>query len=305
MSEMYRSHGKLLLTGEYAVLDGASALGLPTKLGQELLISEGPEETLTWTSLDHKQRTWFETTIQMNELDPDRPEDKSGQDIRKTLLSLLREAVKLNPSFRSKVMGTRAVSTLDFPREWGLGSSSTLIHNIAQWAGTDPYALLWNAFSGSGYDIACAGASGPLIYSVQNRVPHTEYIDYNPPFRDKLFFVHLNQKQNSREAISMYRKNAGKKAEFLEEISEITRAVAVCSQWDTFTSLLERHEELLSGVLQIQRIQHQLFPDFEGLVKSLGAWGGDFVLATGHGDVPKYFKDRGFETILAYDDLIL
>ncbi|MEM0993828.1 MAG: GHMP kinase, partial [Bacteroidota bacterium] len=32
----YYAHGKLLLTGEYAVLDGAVALAVPSKLGQRL-----------------------------------------------------------------------------------------------------------------------------------------------------------------------------------------------------------------------------------------------------------------------------
>ena len=35
-SQSYYSNGKLLITGEYAVLDGALSLALPTKFGQEL-----------------------------------------------------------------------------------------------------------------------------------------------------------------------------------------------------------------------------------------------------------------------------
>ena len=34
----FHANGKLLLTGEYAVLDGAKAIGLPTKRGQSLQI---------------------------------------------------------------------------------------------------------------------------------------------------------------------------------------------------------------------------------------------------------------------------
>jgi len=35
----FYSHGKLLLTAEYVILDGAKALALPTKFGQEMEIS--------------------------------------------------------------------------------------------------------------------------------------------------------------------------------------------------------------------------------------------------------------------------
>jgi hypothetical protein len=48
-----------------------------------------------------------------------------------------------------------------------------------------------------------------------------------------------------------------------------------------------------------------LFSDFDGAVKSLGAWGGDFVLAISNEDPTTYFKSKGYETIIAYKDMIL
>ncbi|NNK21094.1 MAG: GHMP kinase [Flavobacteriaceae bacterium] len=303
MSKTYRSSGKLLLTGEYAVLDGALALGLPTRQGQELLIEPGKNKGLQWKSIDVEQNIWFETTFELAEFEADAPVTK-GSDIRHTLLSLLREAVRLKPEFLDALNGTQATTKLEFPRNWGLGSSSTLINNIAQWAEVDAYSLLWNAFSGSGYDIACAQNNKPLIYKVLNKNPEVELIDYNPPFRKELFFVHLNRKQNSRTAISHYRKNVANQQGFIAQISEITKAVAACTELDAFSSLLLEHEELLSDALQIQRIQDQLFPDFDGVVKSLGAWGGDFVLAIGNGSILSYFNKKGYQTILPFDDLI-
>ena len=44
------SPGKLLLTSEYVVLDGALALALPTKLGQEFFVEE---------TLDHQSRIYW------------------------------------------------------------------------------------------------------------------------------------------------------------------------------------------------------------------------------------------------------
>ncbi len=55
----------------------------------------------------------------------------------------------------------------------------------------------------------------------------------------------------------------------------------------------------------MERIQDQLFPDFDGFVKSLGAWGGDFVMAGGEGDIPSYFRVKGYGTVLRYRDMVL
>jgi hypothetical protein len=117
--------------------------------------------------------------------------------------------------------------------------------------------------------------------------------------------VHLNKKQNSREGIRRYKKVVAKKHHFLEEVSEITRAVTACSSLANFQELLLRHENLLSETMQLQRIQEQLFPDFNGFIKSLGAWGGDFVLAMGTNHIPEYFNSKGYASVLSYDDLVL
>jgi len=44
--ETYRSNGKLLLTGEYVVLDGALSLALPTTLGQRLTVEKNKTSQL-------------------------------------------------------------------------------------------------------------------------------------------------------------------------------------------------------------------------------------------------------------------
>ncbi len=62
---------------------------------------------------------------------------------------------------------------LDFPRDWGLGSSSTLINNVAQWAQVDPFDLHFKVSNGSGYDIACANEDSPIVYSTQNQIQTT------------------------------------------------------------------------------------------------------------------------------------
>jgi hypothetical protein len=50
-------------------------------------------------------------------------------------------------------------------------------------------------------------------------------------------------------------------------------------------------------------VQQRLFADYPGVVKSLGAWGGDFVLATQLDHAKVYFPQAGYATVLGWDDL--
>ena len=63
----FYSHGKLLLTGEYTVLEGAKALALPTKKGQQLHVEPSPIEQLFWRSLAWDGSCWFEAQFELND----------------------------------------------------------------------------------------------------------------------------------------------------------------------------------------------------------------------------------------------
>jgi mevalonate kinase len=63
MKKTFYSNGKLLITGEYVVLDGAKALALPTKFGQNLIIEASENELIHWKSHDHDGSIWFEAII--------------------------------------------------------------------------------------------------------------------------------------------------------------------------------------------------------------------------------------------------
>ena len=68
---------------------------------------------------------------------------------------------------------------------------------------------------------------------------------------------------------------------------------------------MKEHEQIVSNTIQLKPIQKLLFSDYFGQTKSLGAWGGDFILATGNEDSLKYFNQKGFQTVIKYQDLIL
>ncbi len=302
MRATYYSNGKLLLTAEYGVLDGAMALAVPTKYGQSLAIEPSNSKSLRWESIDAAGKIWFKAS-----LDPGtfKVMSFSNREVAQTLEKLLGRAKQLNPEIYNKVGGLKMTSQLTFPRNWGLGSSSTLINNIAQWAKVNPYELLQNTFGGSGYDIACAQHNSPILYQIKEGSPMVESISFDPLFKDQLFFVYLNQKQNSRDAIANYRKQAFAKDALVQELSILTKRFLQIVHINEFESLLQHHEEVLSKVLKMAPIKQKIFPDYFGAIKSLGGWGGDFVLVTGNEKTPDYFKVKGFDVVIPYRDMVL
>ena len=67
---------------------------------------------------------------------------------------------------------------------------------------------------------------------------------------------------------------------------------------------MEKHQAIMSDVLEMLTVKEQLFHDFKGVVKSLGAWGGDFVMVLSKNDPTDYFRTKGYTTILTYDDMV-
>jgi mevalonate kinase len=303
LEKSFYSNGKLLITGEYVVLDGAKALAIPTKFGQYLNVENGQNQEIQWTSFDADGSVWFQEVISFSDVS-NKP--KSGdQSIKNTLIEILHEAFLLNPDFINNSEGYIITTRLTFPKFWGLGTSSTLLNNIAQWLEINAFELLKNSFGGSGYDIACAQNNLPVIYQLINGKPTIEPIHFNPVFSENLYFVYLNQKQSSKSAIASYHKKQNNLNKIIPEIDNITNAILNGVDLEIFTRQLEKHEAIISMLLETKTVKENFFPDFNGVIKSLGAWGGDFVLVISKEDPSTYFKSNGFETIVPYKDMIL
>ena len=313
----FYSNGKLLLTGEYVVLDGATSLAVPTKFGQDLIIEPIKEPQLIWASFTNKGECWFEATFNLPKLrltSTTFNSDKEGKAefIAETLCDILQEAKKLNPEFLNSDGGFIVKTNLTFPQNWGLGSSSTLINNIANWANVNPFTLLWNAFSGSGYDIACASNNHPILYQLKKNLsttlemtPIVSEVKFNPSFKDGLFFVYLNQKQNSREGIAQYKEHREEAKKLIPEINVLTKEFLKANSSMNLAKIIIEHEQIISSIIKQIPVKKRLFPDYFGEIKSLGAWGGDFVLATGNENTSTYFKNKGFDTIVSYKEMII
>ena len=299
------SNGKFLLTGEYLVLKGAVALALPLKLGQSLDVEqlETKNNRLYWEAW-RPEGKWFSVTLNRENLvnfSTDDPEKA------KKLCEILQAVKQLNSkAFEGNDL--KFTTRLDFDPNWGLGSSSTLIANLAQYAKVNPYELLKLTFGGSGYDIACATAEQPIYYQLVNGQPQSETIDFNPPFAEHLFFVYLGQKQSSSKEIKAFLEKANPVdlQKDIEAVSDISRSVPKCQNLDEFAMLMQCHERIIARCIGQEPVQKR-FPDFEGVLKSLGAWGGDFILAAtewDEGQVKTYFQNQGLEVVFGYKSLV-
>jgi len=298
MNSFY-SNGKVLLSGEYAVLYGAEAIGLPTKMGQDLLVNNRNDDLIDWNSYHIDKRIWFKCIFKNDSFNILKTNESK---IAKRLQEILKIAKELNPEFL--VSGKTVKTNLSFDYRWGLGSSSTLINNIAQWAKVNPYYLLRKTFGGSGYDIACASNSSPILFSLISNKEIIKQVEFNPKFKNNLFFIYQNKMQNSQKSISVLQQKTPITASIINEISAISNDLLITSSIKEFSELIYTHERIISEILQIKPLIKK-FPDYEGSVKSLGAWGGDFFLAIGPKDSLNYFKNKGLNIGFSFDDFIL
>lgn len=305
MQNRFYSNGKLLLSGEYVVLDGATALAVPTKYGQDLQITQGANKQIKWTSKDHDGTIWYSGVIEFEEI-TNKNYIANIENVESALLEILREAYLLNPSYIQNSHGYNIVTHLTFPKFWGLGTSSTLINNIAQWLKIDAFTLLNNSFGGSGYDIASAQNDSPILYQLEQGKPLVTKITYNPNFAEHLYFVYLNKKQSSKGAIASYYSNKPVNLDkIISEVNSITASMVTAESLSKMEIAMQKHENLLSNILEMQTAYETHFSDYDGVIKSLGAWGGDFVLATARTNPRDYFIAKGFDTIIPYRDMIL
>lgn len=244
---IYFSSGKLLITSEYVVIDGAKALALPTKFGQDLRVKTTDSSTIHWISRIVDNNIWLDITFDLNTLDILESNDHlKAEKLQKTLIA----AKELNASFPKS--GLMIETNLQFPNNWGLGSSSTLLCNIAKWLKTDAFELHFKVSNGSGYDIAVGMKNEAITYTVNQQKPSVQPIAYYPTFKDKIFFIHLNQKQTSDQEVSHY--NELKKELNLDEIARtfesLTDRIISAESLESFEVLIREHEQLMSHILQ-------------------------------------------------------
>ena len=305
MIQQYYSKGKLLITGEYFVLEGAKAFALPLNLGQSLKVEylEDSQNQLIWET-NLKYNPWFKAKFSIKDLSII---ETSEYEKAKYIQKLLVQIKKMSNVLGENTLSIKITTNLEFSTDWGLGSSSSLISNLSYWAKINPYDLLFNTNQGSGFDIACARSDGPIIYQLKEE-PEIANMDFDPDFLDQIYFIYLGRKQNSLKSVLKYREIIKKNKKLSEIISNLTLSVIQSKSLEEFEYYIDEHEMIISETIKETRVKQKYFKDYDGAIKSLGTWGGDFILATNNNDsmyVENYFKDKGMNIIFPYKNLVL
>ncbi|CAI8381864.1 MAG: Uncharacterised protein [Owenweeksia sp. TMED14] len=283
----FRANGKLLLTSEYAVLNGAKAIAVPTKRGQTLTYTNGPKQ-LYWTAYRNDGSIWIEGSVETG-------------DHLKHVKNLLTEAMKI--AGKLEFPTGHVTTTLEFPQEWGWGSSSTLTSLIAQWFKINAMELHFKTSNGSGYDVACAQSNQPIFYEKKgNRFNITPVSLENWP-TSNIYFKYLGHKINSQKEIDNYNKKTPKD---VEVFTLLTKKISKVRTIKNMIRLVNRHEFLMSKHLNQKSPLQNLFQDSKIGKKSLGAWGGDFALLIIEStEQVDYLKGQNIKTFFSWNDVIL
>lgn len=303
--QQWYSNGKLMLTGEYLVLFGAKALAIPLNKGQWLEVSEGEGKPHLNFTTQVLNKPWFEAQFGIETFEILHASDSSIACYLQDLFSSVRV---LDPFFLRHKKRINAATTIDFDLKWGLGSSSTLISNIAWWANVDPFELNRIISLGSGSDIACARSRSAIIYWLLDNSPNSKPIKLNPSCYGNLWFIYLGNKIATETNLSKTIHKINPSPSEIKDISELTVEFAEAKKITDLYPLIRSHESIISGVLEKPTLQSSQFKDFNGAVKSLGAWGGDFCMAASDENetyIKKYFEQKGYKTVLSFNELAL
>ncbi len=222
---------------------------------------------------------------------------------------MLKKAVEQNPSIQAKLNHSSVTTMLKFDPSWGWGSSSTLLHLLEQWLGVDPYQIMDETIGGSGYDIACAAANSPIFYSrTPNTTPQIVPAHFNPSFIQQMGIVYLNKKQNSSTQVKSFLASNSSHKDLIDEISALSQKFTTTNEITEFMSLMQQHEVIIAEATGLTPVQQLLFPNFNGAIKSLGAWGGDFALFLSEEDFKtnkEWFASKGYLVAMPLEEVIV
>lgn len=278
----YFATGKILLAGEYAVLTGVEALALPVKAGQWLKVWEAPTQGLSkfiWEAREVNGSSWFHCRI---DTDIMHITESSDEDVAHKLLHLLQVIQELKPEFFTHKT-FRIETDCQFDRNWGLGTSSTLVKLLSDWSQTDGFLLQKRVFGGSGYDIAVAVTGKPLIYRLENEQPSWEPWTLDPALTEDWYLVFPGYKQDSRVSV----KSLSDKLDQLKsdkmlqsQLDMMVQGIRKPVSKMMLEASLEMWQGMLAQILDLPRTYDDLgiTPVKGGICKWLGAWGGDILL---------------------------
>lgn len=294
-----RASGKLMISGEYAVLDGARTWAIPTKYGQTLTANPSPGAGMRWTSLDHNGKKWFEALWDGE----GRLIDFTDSDAAELLHDLLHFSTTKGAAPFS---GWNVHTSIDFPREWGLGTSSSMVALLGRWLQMDPFTLFDHAMTGSGYDVAVASSNRGCVYRIDKGNREIVHVDHIPAFADHLYFVYSGSKQSSQKEVLKYsRIDLNRRLSIVSDVNTLTQSLLTAKTIEEFSSAMRKHESMLGTILE-RETMNEKWSSIAGAMKHLGAWGGDFFLlaTTDKADLQR-LQDEGVREIFPWKEMML
>lgn len=295
------SHGKIILLGEYAVLYGADALCLPLRTGQTLTVENISGNNIEWKWI-YKTDVIADFIFHKDSLDVLQGEKSNGSQWIKSLITLIREQ---NPLFL-KDQTLRLTFDNHFPVNWGLGTSSATISSICRLAKVDPFIVNQKLMGGSGADIACTTRSNWFLY----RKKPDDQMCWDLPLDFKMskyfYFIYSGEKMGTAKHLKKLSSKKQPNKDAMRSLHKLIYKFLTVSSVSATNEVIQDHERIISGINGLRPVGG-LFSEFNGSVKSLGAWGGDFFLAVSEWDperVFNYFHDKGYRDIFRWDDFV-
>lgn len=285
----FASRGKVMITGEYLTLLGARAFAWPTRKQQHLSVSplHGKKGIIEWVAKDHHGVMWFSALFDIEETVTYR--QASDELVARKLANILTKAMEMGGRSALKDHAWAVETKIEWPNEWGLGSSSTLIVNISSWLGVNPFKLQEATIGGSGYDIACALSNEPIVYEKKSQIMAGK-VPKSKLMLEYCGLAYSGNKANTSNAVSHFMdKFSGKDlTSKIDLINRLTYKVLEASRIEIIIQAFRIHEETIGYLLDREPVGALKYSDFDGIVKSCGAWGGDFVLFTGRQPFSEY-----------------
>lgn len=292
----YSASGKLLLFGEYLVLKGSLSFSIPLSVGQNLHILPYSGKGILWQCFEF-EKCWLEIYFSEKLEIIYTTDIKKALPVQKLLLFIRERKHNLGSS------GLCFKFDLNFNRYYGFGTSATLISLLSQWSGLNPYLLSAQSLDGSGYDIATATAKQPILYSMAQKV--TGSCSLPESVTQQLLFVYRGKKQISASEVASF-KNKQIRSDQIEQMNALIASASRCTHISAWEKLMQESEQLIAPILGVPAVKEQQFADYPYAIKSLGAWGGDFIMVAFRdlSEAKNYFMQKQIQSLYTYRELI-
>ena len=90
-------------------------------------------------------------------------------------------------------------------------------------------------------------------------MPTWSLVDFNPSFKENLYFVYLGTKKDSGQAVKDYRERGSASKDTINIINALTKAMAVADDLCEFEKLLIEHEDVVSRYMGLKPIKKTTF----------------------------------------------